>query len=61
VEGVREDRRGVSIGEVKELERNSFLVGCDAKGGEKHMDQSSVTRTFGQAIVLEGGERYGGI
>jgi hypothetical protein len=59
VEGIGEDRGGVPVGKIKELERNSFLVGCNTNGREQHVYQSSIARTFGEAIVLEGGERHG--
>ena len=59
MEGIGQDRGRVPVGEIEELKRDSFLVGCNAEGREYHVDQSSVPGAFRETIVLEGGERDG--
>lgn len=39
------------VGEVEELERDALLVGCDAEGGEEHVDEAGVAGPFGEAVV----------
>ena len=50
----------MAVGEVEELEGDALLVCGTAEGGEEHVDQPCISRTFVQTVVLEGGKGNAG-
>ena len=45
VHGILQHAGCIAVCEVEELERDSFLVGCDAEGGQEHVDQADIAWT----------------
>lgn len=46
MEGVGENGRGVAVGKVEELERDTLLVGRDSERGEEEVNEARIARAL---------------
>ena len=54
MQGVLESGGCVAVGKVHELQGYALLIGCDAEVGENYVDESGVSRSFGESVVGAG-------